>query len=94
MLIINGTAELMKDKGELSKGTRREFNMFSKQMPFEQQVEKIEAHLVNIGWDNIEVLGNGVIDNADNITHSVLKQAYDKAVNEGFAVTISNSPLN
>jgi hypothetical protein len=93
MLIINGTAELMRDNSELSAGTRHEFNMFSKEMPFEQQLTQIEEYLVTRGWDNIEVLSNGVINNTADITHDVLLQAYNKAQNEGLAVTVNNKPL-
>ncbi len=94
MLIINGTAELMHDNEEFTKGTRHEFNMFSRDMPFEQQLSQIEEYLVNRGWDNIEVLDNGVITNEEDITHSVLQQAYKKAQDEGLAVTVNNQPLN
>ncbi|MFT4900102.1 MAG: hypothetical protein ACI9U0_001903 [Flavobacteriales bacterium] len=93
MLIINGTAELMHDNKEFTKGTRHEFNMFSRQMPFEQQLTQIEEYLVTRGWDNIEILNNGVIDNTKEITHDVLHQAYQKAKKEGFAVTINNQAL-
>jgi hypothetical protein len=93
MLIINGTAELMSDNKEFTKGTRHEFNMFSRDMPFEQQLTQIEGYLVARGWDNIEVLSNGVINSAESITHSVLQQAYNKAKDEGFAVTVNNQPL-
>jgi hypothetical protein len=93
MLIINGTAELMQDNEEFTKGTRHEFNMFSRDMPFEQQLSQIEEYLVDRGWDNIEVLSNGVINSAEDITHSILQQAYEKAKKEGFAVTINNQPL-
>lgn len=94
MLIINGTAELMHDDSELIKGTRHEFNMFSKEMPFEQQLTKIEEYLMTRGWDNIEILSNGVVTNVEDITHTILQQAYDKATSEGFAVTINNQALN
>ncbi len=93
MLIINGTAELMSDKQEFTKGTRHEFNMFSREMPFEQQLIQIEEYLITRGWDNIEVLNNGIVNNEEEITHNVLQQAYDKAKEEGFAVTINNQPL-
>jgi hypothetical protein len=93
MLIINGTAELMQDNQGFTKGTRHEFTMFSKEMPFEQQLTQIEEYLVTRGWDNIEVLTNGVISRVEDITHDVLKQAYEKSKNEGLAVTINNQPL-
>jgi hypothetical protein len=93
MLIINGTATLMHDTQEFTRDTRHQFTMFSREMPFEQQLTQIEAYLVKRGWDNIEVLSNGVINHAGEITHSVLKQAYQKAHNEGFAVTINNQAL-
>lgn len=93
MLIINGTAELMNDSNDLVKGTRHEFNMFSSHMPFEEQVKQIESYLVKRGWDNIEVLTNGVIESPEGISHSILLQAYEKAKSEGFAVTINNQPL-
>jgi DNA invertase Pin-like site-specific DNA recombinase len=93
MLIINGTAELMHNNKEFTKGTRHEFNMFSKEMPFEQQLSQIEAYLVNRGWDNIEVLSNGVVSTPEDITHNVLQRAYEKAQAEGLAVTVNNQPL-
>ncbi|WP_114325245.1 hypothetical protein [Candidatus Colwellia aromaticivorans] len=94
MLIINGTAELIRDNNELTSGTRHEFNMFSKEMPFEQQLTQIEEYLMNRGWDNIEILNNGIISDVNDITHSILQQAYDKAKIEGFAVTINNKALS
>lgn len=93
MLIINGTAELMGDNKEFTKGTRHEFTMFSRDMPFEQQLTQIEEYLVTRGWDNIEVLSNGVLDSAKEITHKILQQAYEQASTEGFAVTVNNQPL-
>ena len=93
MLIINGTAELMHDNKEFTKGTRHEFNMFSREMPFEQQLTHIEEYLVTRGWDNIEVLNNGLIEDENTITHNVLQQAYQKAKQEGFAVTVNNKAL-
>jgi len=93
MLIINGTAELMQDNKEFTKGTRHEFNMFSKNMPFEQQLAQIEKYLVDRGWDNIEILNNGVVNSAEEIIHSVLQQAFDKAKQEGLAVTVNNQAL-
>jgi len=94
MLIINGTAELMHNNSELAKGTRHEFNMFSKEMPFEQQLTQIEEYLMMRGWDNIEILSNGVINSNKEITHNILQQAYEKAESEGFAVTINNQALS
>ena len=94
MLIINGTAELMHDNKEFTKGTRHEFNMFSREIPFEQQLIQIEKYLVDRGWDNIEVLSNGVINNTEEINHNVLQQAYEKAEKEGFAVTVNNQSLS
>jgi len=94
MLIISGTAELMHDKQEFTKGTRHEFNMFSREMPFEQQLTQIEEYLVTRGWDNIEVLNNGVVISAEEVTHDVLQKAYEKAKKEGFAVTVNNQPLS
>jgi hypothetical protein len=93
MLIINGTAELIGDHDGLTSGTRHEFNMFSKEMPFEQQLTQIEEYLMTRGWDNIEVLSNGIVSDVSDITHNVLQQAYDKAKTEGFAVTVNNRPL-
>jgi len=94
MLIINGTAELMHDNSKLASDSRHEFNMFSKEMPFEQQLTQIEEYLMCRGWDNIEILSNGIINDVKDITHTVLQQAYDKAECEGFAVTINNQALN
>ena len=93
MLIINGTAELMKESPSLIKGNRYEFNMFSLNMPLEEQLTQIEAYLVSRGWDNIEVNNNGIVEDPNNIHHSVLREAYDKAKNEKFSVTINNQPL-
>jgi len=94
MLIINGTAELMQDNQEFTQGARHEFNMFSKETPFENQLTEIEEYLVSRGWDNIEILSNGIIDSAEQITHTVMVQAYEKAKDEGFSVTFNTQPLS
>jgi hypothetical protein len=93
MLIINGTAELMKDNGSFQKGDRHEFNMFSVNMPLEDQLVQIEDYLVSRGWDNIEVADNGIVADPKSIEHGVLIAAYEKAKSEGFAVTINNQAL-
>ena len=93
MLIINGTAELMKDNGSFQKGDRYEFNMFSVNMPLEDQLVQIEDYLVTRGWDNIEVADNGIVADPKAIEHGVLLAAYKKAKSEGFAVTINNQAL-
>ena len=93
MLIINGTAELMTDTGSFNKGDRYEFNMFSLNMPLEDQLSQIEDYLVTRGWDNIEVANNGIVEDPNAIEHAVLLAAYEKAKSEGFAVTINNQPL-
>lgn len=93
MLIINGTAELMNNSNSFNKGDRHEFNMFSVNMPLEEQLTQIEDYLVARGWDNIEVNENGIIDDPSKIGHAVLQAAYEKAKTEGFAVTINNQPL-
>jgi hypothetical protein len=93
MLIINGSAELMREHENYIKGSRHEFNMFSLNMPLENQLVEIEQYLVSRGWDNIEVHHNGIVDNADEITHQVLRQAYEKALRTGFSVTLNNAPL-
>lgn len=93
MLIINGTAQLMQNNNGFTKGTRHEFNMFSRDMPFEQQLNQIERYFVDRGWDNIEVLSNGVLISPEEITHSVLLEAYIQAQKDGFAVTINNQPI-
>ncbi|MFT6193515.1 MAG: hypothetical protein ACJASU_000411 [Cognaticolwellia sp.] len=93
MLIIKGTAELMKNKGSFNKGDRHEFNMFSVNMPLEEQLVEIENYLVTRGWDNIEVADNGIVTDPKAIGHGVLLAAYEKAKSEGFAVTINNHAL-
>jgi|TARA_R110000772_G_scaffold249782_1_gene364313 hypothetical protein len=93
MLIINGTAELMKNNDHLNKGDRYEFNMFSLNMPLEDQLAQIEDYLVTRGWDNIEVANNGIIEDPSEIQHEVLLTAYEKAKTEGYAVTINNQSL-
>lgn len=94
MLIINGTAELMHNSDNFNKGDRHEFNMFSVNMPLEDQLNQIEEYLVTRGWDNIEVNDNGIIEDPKDINHAVLQAAYEKAKSEGFAVTINNQPLS
>lgn len=93
MLIISGTAELMQDYKNLTKGDRHEFKMFSSNMPLEDQLAQIEEYLVSRGWDNIEVSNNGIIENPDDIKHPVLIDAYKKAQKEGLGVTINSQTL-
>lgn len=93
MLILNGSAEYMLTNGEQTKGNRHGFNMFVKNDDLNTQLVDIEKYLVNKGWDNIEITENGLIENIEDINHSVLIEAFKKAQTEGLSVVVNNKAM-
>jgi len=93
MLIVNGSAECMSTSTKQVKGDRHGFNMFVKNDNLEAQLKDIENYLVARDWDNIEITDNGLIENIEGISHSVLIEAFKKAQNEGLAVVVNNTAM-
>jgi len=93
MLILNGSAEFMLTSGEQIKGNRHGFNMFVKSDDLNTQLVDIEKYLVDRGWDNIEITDNGLIENIEDINHSVLIEAFKKAQTEGLSVVVNNNSI-
>jgi hypothetical protein len=93
MLILNGSAEFMLTDGEQIKGNRHGFNMFVKSDDLNTQLVDIEKYLVDRGWDNIEITDNGLIENIEDINHSVLIEAFKKAQTEGLSVVVNNNSI-
>ena len=93
MLILNGTAEYMSTNGTPVKGDRHSFNMFVKSDDLDSQLSEIEDYLIKRDWDNIEITDNGLIENIEGISHSVLIEAFKKAQSEGLSVVINNLPI-
>ena len=93
MLILNGSAEYMLTSGEQIKGNRHGFNMFVKHDELNTQLADIEKYLVDRGWDNIEITDNGLIENIEDINHSVLIEAFKKAQTEGLSVVVNNNAM-
>ena len=92
MLILNGTAEYMSTTGDKVKGDRHGFNMFVKSDDLDSQLTDIENYLIDKGWDNIEITDNGLIENIEGISHSVLIAAFKKAQSDGLSVVVNNKP--
>ena len=93
MLILNGSAEYMLTNAEHTQGDRHGFNMFVKNDNLDEQLTDIEAYLVARGWDNIEITDNGLIENIEGISHTVLIEAFKKAQSEGLAVVVNNTAM-
>ena len=93
MLILNGSAEYMLTDGQQVQGNRHGFNMFVKHDDLTAQLANIEKYLVDRGWDNIEITDNGLIENIEGISHSVLIDAFKKAQNEGLSVVVNNHAI-
>lgn len=93
MLILNGSAQCMLTNGKQVQGNRHGFNMFVKHDDLTAQLTDIEKYLVDRGWDNIEITDNGLIENIEGISHSVLIDAFKKAQSEGLSVVINNHAI-
>ena len=93
MLIITGTAENMSDNNDWVKGDRYEFNLFSSDENFDDRLDVFDKFLMSKGWDNIEVENTGIIADSADIEHDILKQAFDKASQEGLAVVVTTDAI-
>ncbi len=93
MLIISGTAQSTVDSDQYHKDDKHLITLFSQDENFEDQLDNIETYLNDLGWDNIVIEQTEVIDNSDVFDHQVLKDAYEKANQQKFAVVVNNVPL-
>ncbi|MBU2869959.1 hypothetical protein [Colwellia sp. E2M01] len=93
MLILNGSAEYMLTTDQYTQGDRHSFNMFVKNDDLNAQLDNIEKYLVGKGWDNIEITDNGLIENIEEISHSVLIEAFKKAQVEGICAVVNNTAI-
>ncbi|MEW6981663.1 hypothetical protein AAD001_03305 [Colwelliaceae bacterium 6471] len=93
MLVISGTAQYCGEDGQYAKGDLHSFTMFSNDENFEGILDTIESYLNDLGWDDILVTETELIASDSGLEHQILKQAFDKAANEGMAVVVNNSPI-
>ena len=64
--------------------------MFVKNDNLDDELNNIEAYLVANGWDNIKITESGLMENIEDIQHSVLISAFKKAQDKGLSVVIHN----
>ena len=93
MLIVSGTAEFNSDKGQFNKGEKHLITIFSNNENLEDNLSSIEVHLNQLGLDNIFIEESELVDDKEILAHSVLKDGFDKAINQGLAVVVNNVPL-
>lgn len=94
MLIISGSTQCVKATAEYEKGATHLFTLFTKSENLDEQLKDIESFMINLGWDEIVIEESLQIDNADDLEHNILQQAFDKAIDEGLSLVINNVPVS
>ena len=95
MLAISGAAESMQENPEknISKGSFYAFSLFSDNDQLDEQLDNIENYMTSLGWDNIIIMEQEVID-AKNIKHQIIQKAIAQAKVEGIAGVFDNTPIS
>ena len=100
MLIIGGTAEFIGNTDKFKKGNLHGFTMFCSNEDLDSQLKVIEIFFNGLSWDEIKIEEAELIDkqalmgNSELLNNDVLKQAYNKACDEGLSVVMQNTPMS
>jgi len=94
MLVLNGTAEYTADDGERIKGRRYAFNMFSVLEDVGEAIEEIASFLGDLNWNEIDIKKTKLISNDSEIEDETLRDAFDYALENKFAVVTYSSPVD
>lgn len=95
MLIISGSAQYILDNNSLyNKGDLHTITLFSNNEDFDNSLPEIETYLNNIGWDDIVIEETQLIQESAELDHNVLKEGFEKATVEGYALVINNQPVS
>jgi hypothetical protein len=99
MLIISGSAQHTLDNSTLNnrifkKGDLHTFTLFSNNEDLESSLSSIESYLNKLGWDDITIEETQLIQDSAEFDHAVLKEGFEKANKEGFAVVINNDAVS
>lgn len=94
MLVLNGTAEYILDDGNKIKGCRYAFNMFSIKEYIDESIEEIAVFLSELGWNEIDIKQKKYTPNSSEITDKILKEAFEHALANDFAVVIYGDPID
>jgi hypothetical protein len=95
MLIISGSAQHTSDNSTIyKKGDLHTFTLFSKDEDLEGNLSAIESYLNNLGWDDIAIEETQLIQDSAEFDHAVLKEGFEKAKTEIFAVVINNEAIS
>jgi len=93
MLVISGTAQYQLDEGQYSKGNWHTFTLFSVNENFDAILDDVEAHLNELGWDDIFIGQAELIADDTQLDHSILKQGFEKALSQGMSVVMNNEAI-
>lgn len=93
MLIISGTAECTTKNDKYNQGDRHIITVFSPNEILDENLSLIETYLNDLGWDDILIEETQLILNSNELEHSVLKEGFEKALEQGLSVVINNEPL-
>ena len=98
MLIISGSAQYILEENQpgthsYNKDDQHTFTLFSVNENLDDNLSAIEKFLNDLGWDEILIEETHLIENSDELDHSVLKGGFDKAIKQDLAVVINNIPV-
>ena len=94
MLIISGSAQCILDRALYKKGDLHTITLFSINEDFDNSLTDIESYLNKMGWDDIVIEETQIIDNSNDFDHNVLKEGFEKAQKQNYALVVHNEPVS
>ena len=95
VLAFNGTAEYTEnDSDEFESGKRYAFLMFSTDENLSEVIEDVANFLGDLGWNQIDIRRTKDVSNETELEDGVVKEAFDFAKENRFAVILYPEPVD
>ena len=93
MLTVSGIAKSTESQKTYNKGSTHGFTLFSKDENLDDILGDIETFMNGHHWDDIVIVEAQNIDHVEDLSHKVLRQGANKALDEGMSLVIHNKPV-
>jgi len=94
MLVLNGTAEYVKDDGYHIQGARYAFNLFSTIEDIDNAIEDIGIFMGDSGWNEIDVKRTKLVLNEQEIEDEIMREAFNYALENEFSIIVYGDPVD
>lgn len=93
MLTVSGIAKATENQKNFIKGDTHGFTLFTASETLDDSLESIETFMNEHHWDDIVIVEAESINDVEALSHNVLRQGAQKALDQGMSLVIHNQPV-